>query len=172
MPEIFKTLRYVIYHMRRFVFTSLVKLKCKTYITPLYVNRRSNVTRNTILAKNVNFNGMNIKGSGVVKIGNNFHSGEGCLLITQNHDYDNGEFIPYGTKDIIKDVTIEDNVWIGDRVIILGGVTIGEGAIIQAGSVVVNDIPKFSIAGGHPASVFSSRNVSHYEDLKSKNRYL
>lgn len=166
MSKILKILKYVIYHARRFVFTNLVKLKCKSYTPPLYVNRRSNVTRNTILAKNVNFNGMSIKGSGAVKIGSNFHSGEDCLLITQNHDYDNGEFIPYGTKNIIKDVTIENNVWLGDRVIVLGGVTIGEGAIIQAGSVVVNDIPKYAIAGGHPAKVFSSRDSEHYKKLK------
>lgn len=37
-----------------------------------------------------------------------------------------------------------------------GGVTIGEGAIIQAGSVVVSDIPKYAIAGGSPAKVFKA----------------
>ena len=46
--------------------------------------------------------------------------------------------------------------------------TIGEGAIIQAGSVVVNDIDKFAIAGGHPAKVFASRDVEHYLKLKSE----
>jgi acetyltransferase-like isoleucine patch superfamily enzyme len=67
---------------------------------------------------------------------------------------------------IYKDITIEDQVWLGSRVIVLGGVTIGEGAIIQAGSVVVKDIPKYAIAGGHPCKVFSQRDIEHYEKLK------
>ena len=172
MKKILQGIKYIIYHVRRSIYTSLVKLKCKNYISPLHVNYRSKVTRNTVLLKNVNFNGMYIKGNGIVKIGNNFHSGEECLIITQNHDYNHGEHIPYGTKDIYKDVLIKDNVWIGDRVIILGGVTIEEGAIIQAGSVVVKDIPKYAIAGGHPATVFGSRDIEHYENLKAKRRFL
>lgn len=48
----------------------------------------------------------------------------------------------------------------------LGGVSIGEGAIIQAGSVVCKDIPAFAIAGGHPAIPFKYRNQKHYETLK------
>ena len=58
-----------------------------------------------------------------------------------------------------------------DRVIVLGGVTIGEGAIIQAGSVVVNDIPKYAIAGGHPAKVFAARDIAHYEELKALGKF-
>ena len=65
-------------------------------------------------------------------------------------------------------MVIEDNVWIGNRVIILPGVTIKEGAIIQAGSVVVGDIEKCGIAGGHPAKVFKYRDIEHYEKLKSE----
>jgi len=66
---------------------------------------------------------------------------------------------------------IEDNVWLGHRVIILGGVTIGEGAIIQAGSVVVKDIPKYAIAGGHPAKVFKYRDIKHYNRLKKEKKF-
>jgi acetyltransferase-like isoleucine patch superfamily enzyme len=88
-------------------------------------------------------------------------------MITQNHKYDGGDAIPYDTKEyVLKDIVIENNVWLGDRVIVLGGLTIGEGAIIQAGSVVVSSIPKCAIAGGHPARVFSSRNLDHYERCK------
>lgn len=114
---------------------------------------------------------MKIGGCGNVVIGDNFHSGSECLIITSNHNYE-GEAIPYDNTNICKDVFIEDNVWLGSRVIILGGVTIGEGAIIQAGSVVVKDIPKYAIAGGHPAKVFSYRNIEHYENLKSLVKYV
>ena len=105
-----------------------------------------------------------------VVIGDNFHSGSECLIITSNHNYE-GEAIPYDDTNICKDVCIEDNVWLGSRVIILGGVTIGEGAIIQAESVVVKSIPKYAIAGGHPAKVFAERNIEHYEKLKLLGKY-
>lgn len=59
----------------------------------------------------------------------------------------------------------------GNRVIVLGGVRIGEGAIVQAGSCVVSDLPKCSIAGGHPAKVFKYRDVEHYETLKAEERF-
>jgi chloramphenicol O-acetyltransferase type B len=146
--------------------------KVKSYKEPLKVNGYSFVNSNTILGKNCNFNGMKIKGNGKVVIGNNFHSGQECLMVTSYHKYDEGDAIPYDTKkDIDKNIIIEDNVWLGDRVIILGGVEIGEGAIIQAGSVVVKDIPKYAIAGGHPAKVFKNRNINHYEKLKSEGKF-
>lgn len=50
-------------------------------------------------------------------------------------------------------VTIGNNVWIGDSVIVCKGVRIGENSIIGAGSVVVKDIPDNAVAGGNPASV-------------------
>lgn len=50
-------------------------------------------------------------------------------------------------------ITIEDNVWIGDRAIILGGVTIGKGAIIAANTVVTKDVPAGAIVVGNPARV-------------------
>lgn len=54
-------------------------------------------------------------------------------------------------------VIIEDDVWIGARVIILPGRRIGKGAIIGAGAVVTKDIEPFSIVGGNPAEVIGSR---------------
>ena len=66
---------------------------------------------------------------------------------------------------------IHNNVWVGDRVIILGKVTIGEGAIIQAGAVVVKDVPAFAIVGGSPAQVFKTRNIEHYNELKDKKMF-
>ncbi|WP_128080570.1 acyltransferase [Salinivibrio socompensis] len=111
---------------------------------------------------------MKISGGGEVSIGNNFHSGPECLMISQNHNFDGGTKIPYDDSYIYKNIVIEDQVWLGSRVIVLGGVTIGEGAIIQAGSVVVNDIPKYAIAGGHPCKVFAYRDIEHYEELKSR----
>ena len=155
----------------KFLYALLIKIQCKEYQLPLKVHAKSKVNRWTTLGKNVSFNGMKINGRGRVIIGNNFHSGKDCMMITQIHNYDNGNAIPYDNTVILKNIVIHNNVWLGDKVIILGGVTIGEGAIIQAGSVVVSDIPKYAIAGGHPAKVFSERNIEHYERLKQENKF-
>ena len=155
-----------------FFYKCFVKYRAKSVGENLHVNHLSIVSKNTILGNNVNFNGMRISGAGNVKIGDNFHSGRDCLMISQNHNYDKGKFIPYDKTYIPKNITIEDNVWIGDRVIILGGAVIKEGAIIQAGSVVVGTIPQCSIAGGHPAKVFKMRDVEHYLELKEKKKFM
>lgn len=158
--------------MYRGFWTALVKKKCKCCGKDLRVNRRSKVTKKTQLGDNVNFYGMSISGNANIMIGNNFHAGPECMMISSFHNYDEGEAIPYDRTYIDKDIIIEDNVWLGARVIVLGGVTIGEGAIIQAGSVVVNDIPKYGIAGGHPAKVFKTRDKKHYEELKTMQKFM
>ncbi|RME45140.1 MAG: hypothetical protein D6796_10925 [Caldilineae bacterium] len=52
-----------------------------------------------------------------------------------------------------KPIRVEDYVWIGSGAIVLGGVTIGEGAVVGAGAVVTKDVPPFSVAAGVPARV-------------------
>jgi acetyltransferase-like isoleucine patch superfamily enzyme len=63
----------------------------------------------------------------------------------------------YGKKDWghveIKPVTIRDKVWIGLNAIILKGVTIGEGSVVAAGSVVTHDVPPYVVVAGNPARV-------------------
>lgn len=54
-------------------------------------------------------------------------------------------------KEDVKDLVIEDNVWIGHGCHILKGVTIGEGAVIAAGSTVASDVPPGALAMGVPA---------------------
>jgi acetyltransferase-like isoleucine patch superfamily enzyme len=53
-----------------------------------------------------------------------------------------------------KPILIKDHAWIGMNCIILKGVTIGEGVIVAAGSVVTKDVPDWSMVGGNPAKVF------------------
>lgn len=54
-------------------------------------------------------------------------------------------------------VTIGNDVWIGQRAMIMPGVTIGDGCIIAAGAVVTKDVPPYSIVGRVPASILKSR---------------
>ena len=52
-----------------------------------------------------------------------------------------------------KPITIKDNCWLASNVVVCGGVTIGEGCVIGAGSVVTKDIPPYSLAAGNPCRV-------------------
>lgn len=54
-------------------------------------------------------------------------------------------------------VTIGDDAWIGTRVIILPGVSVGKGAIIGAGAVVTKDVPEYAVVAGVPAKVIKYR---------------
>lgn len=136
------------------------------------VNGPSRLSPNSRLGDNVKFNGMEVRGDGYLEIGDNFRSAPGCVIVTRNHDYDGGDAIPYDDTYVRDEVIIGDNVWFGVNVIVVPGVEIGEGAIIQAGSVVTEYIPKGAIAGGHPAEVFSYRDMEHYENLKQEGKFV
>ncbi|MBI3765923.1 MAG: hypothetical protein HY277_05405 [Ignavibacteriales bacterium] len=69
-----------------------------------------------------------------------------------------------GEEFASKSVTIEDNVWIGCRSILLKGIRVGTGAVVAAGAVVTKNVPPHTVVGGVPARVL-------YE-LKSTNREI
>ena len=112
------------------------------------------------------------KGTGNVEIDDFVHTGCDLLILTSNHNYKSATKLPYDDTIENKNVYIGKAVWIGDRVTILGGVNIGEGAIIQAGSVVINDVPKLGIAGGNPAKTFKYRDQHHFFQLAEKKHFL
>jgi len=123
------------------------------------------------LGSNVNFNpNATFLGKAPIYIGNYFHCGMNMTLITSNHNYE-GEQIPYDSTHIAKEIVIKDFVWIGHQVIVLPGVTIGEGAIIGAGSVVSKDIPPLAIAAGNPIRIIKYRDNNHFNKLKSEQKF-
>lgn len=84
-------------------------------------------------------------------IGNNVMLGPRVSFYTPGHPIDatvRNSQLEFGEAIIVK-----DNVWIGGSVSIVGGVTIGENAIVAAGAVVSKDVPANSIVGGNPAKV-------------------
>lgn len=87
-----------------------------------------------------------------ISIGNNVVISEGVTI----RDSDNHEILD---SDHIKTKKIEigNNVWIGINVTILKGVKIGDGSVVAAGSVVVNDVPEMSLVGGVPAKVIKTQ---------------
>lgn len=139
----------------------------------LWCGGKTVLTNNTFLGDYCCFDGCIIQGDkGKVTIGSHFHSGIELLIITQNHNYDHGQHIPYSPDDYIgKDIEIGNFVWVGSRVTILPGTKIGDGAIIQAGSVVHGEIPPLAIVGGNPAKVFKYRDKVHFEKLKNEKKF-
>lgn len=83
-----------------------------------------------------------------IKIGNHVHISYGTVITTGTLKLDKNykERIHFS-----KQIVIEDGVWIGSRSTILPGVTIGEGSIVAAGSVVTKDVPKYTVVAGIPA---------------------
>ena len=156
--------------LRNRIYGQQVLKRAKSIGKEFMCNNFSRVTKNTVIKDFCGFNGMTILGKGNVEIGNYFHSGTDCTIMTTNHNYES-TLLPYDSTSVDKDVKIGDCVWFGSKVTILPGTTIEDGAIIQAGSVVHGHIPYCAIAGGNPAKVFKYRDVEHYEELKSKNLY-
>jgi acetyltransferase-like isoleucine patch superfamily enzyme len=93
--------------------------------------------------------GTDIAATGAITIGAD------CLIGTHVSILDN-DFHEVTQRDKVPEprpVVIGDHVWIGNRAIIMPGVTIGEGAVVGAGSVVVRDVPARSVAVGNPARI-------------------
>lgn len=97
-------------------------------------------------------------GRSPIILGNYISIAPRVMIIGGNHNFSRTD-IPTMLQGEGKQgpVIIKDNVWIGAGTIILSGVTIGEGCIIGAGSVVTKSIPAYSIAAGNPAKVIKSR---------------
>jgi acetyltransferase-like isoleucine patch superfamily enzyme len=78
-------------------------------------------------------------------------------LIASSHHFERTD-IPVWEQGLYgKGITIEDDVLIGTGARVLDGVTVGKGAIIGAGSVVVNDVPSYTIVAGNPARIIKKR---------------
>jgi maltose O-acetyltransferase len=95
--------------------------------------------------------GCSLSASKLVKIGADCQIGTHCILM--DNDFHRLEPDRRNERPESKPIVLEDNVWLGGRVIVLSGVTIGEGSAIGAGSVVTRDIPPKVVAAGVPARV-------------------
>lgn len=90
--------------------------------------------------------------------------GNNCSFLCSDHDFTN-PLMPYALSGATdqKEIRIGANCWLGHNVSIVGHVTIGHGSVIGANSVVLNNIPPFSIAVGNPAKV-----IKRYSFTRSK----
>jgi acetyltransferase-like isoleucine patch superfamily enzyme len=90
---------------------------------------------------------------GGIDIGDDVMIGPNVSIITSGHPLEPALRRAFVTA---KPIVIERNVWIAAGVTIIGGVTIGENAVVAAGSVVTRDVPPNTLAGGNPARVIRS----------------
>jgi acetyltransferase-like isoleucine patch superfamily enzyme len=111
-----------------------------------------------------------------VSIGDDTLIGPGFTLMTGDHVFDRpGISYREITEGFNLPVVIGRNVWIGARVIVLKGVTIGDAAIVAAGALVTHDVPAFSVVMGVPARVARWRfvgadRVRHEEFIEARLR--
>ncbi len=94
--------------------------------------------------------------------------GEGCILAPNvylssgNHIFDHQPHLPIALQEAIgpeqnRPIDIGDDCWIGVNAVIMGGVKIGNGAIVGAGAVVTRNVPPYAIVAGVPARLIGSR---------------
>lgn len=90
-----------------------------------------------------------------IEIGKNVNLSTGVWIWTAQHDYNSPTF---ATEGKCGKVIIGDRAWIGSRVIVLPGVTIGEGAVVASGAIVTKDVEPYALVGGIPAKKIGERN--------------
>ena len=99
-----------------------------------------------------------------VTIGKNVLIASNVLITSESHGINPELPEKYIDQELIAtSITINDNVWIGEKSIILPGVTIGKGSVVGAGSVVTKNVPAYSIAVGNPAKVIKVYDFAQHE---------
>jgi acetyltransferase-like isoleucine patch superfamily enzyme len=106
------------------------------------------VGRNVFVNQNCTFYDL-----GGLDIADEVMIGPNVSLITSGHP-----LAPSRRRDFVtaRPIVIERNVWIAAGAIVIGGVTVGENAVVAAGSVVTRDVPANSLVGGNPARIIRS----------------
>ena len=96
--------------------------------------------------------------SGELTVGTDVMMGPECIIFARDHEFSDVN-IPMRLQGYREKgpCVIGDDVWIGRRVMIMPGVTIGNGVVIAAGAVVTKDVPDFAVVGGVPAKVIKYR---------------
>ncbi len=143
---------------RSAILADLLRLGEGSYLQgPIQFDYGTNISMGTRCYANFNFT---VLDTCPVTIGDNVFFGPNCTLATPMHPFlpeernlrahEDGTLydLEYG-----KPITIGSNCWFGANVVVCGGMHIGEGCVIGAGSVVTRDIPPHSLAAGNPCRV-------------------
>ena len=123
----------------------------KTYIrypSRVRIGSRTTINRGCLFLASHHFRNVEIS------IGNHVAVAPEVCFLAAGHDY-----TQLGLPDTAASIVVGNDVWIGARSIILQGVTIGQGAIVAAGSVVTKDVPPYTVVAGVPAAAIKRRKV-------------
>ncbi len=105
-----------------------------------------------------------ISGYGGVEIGDDVRIGHRTSILTSDHIWTSRD-VPIHRQGLeAAKVTIGSDVFVGCNATILKGVTIGDGAVVAAGSVVTRDVPEYAIVAGVPAKQIGARGESSPAD--------
>ena len=110
--------------------------------------------------------GANFDAAGGITVGNGAIFAPDVTIYTRTHNFRHSlKAIPFDDIMWTAPVTIGRYSWIGAKVIILPGVTVGEGAVIGAGSVVTREVPPCTIYAGNPAKQVGTRDADVFARL-------
>ena len=131
------------------------------YLTAWKDNQK---TPNLTIGSHCNFGAMNhITCANCITIGDNLLTGKWVTI--SDNDHGSTELLILKQRPLDRiiiskgPIVIGNNVWIGDKATILSNVSIGDGVVIAANSVVTKDIPAYSVVAGNPARVIKSYNL-------------
>lgn len=136
------------------------------WLRRLFLGTRMTLGKNVMIDEGVRFDrpenvqvgsnafigrGSFVHGGGGVSIGNDVLIGPGVKIWTTDHRFDSRALPMRQQGHDFGPVSIGDDVWLGANAVVLKDVTIGEGAVVAAGSVVTKDVPPYAVVAGVPA---------------------
>lgn len=95
---------------------------------------------------------------GPIKVGSDVMFAQNVVLSGLNHSYEDISLPPSQQKVSTNPIVIEDEVWVGANAMITAGVTVGKHSVIAGGSVVVKDVPPYSVVVGNPGKILKQYN--------------
>jgi len=175
----FQNLKIFVWALFYFLYNNIIT-KIPFYFVRIFFLKyvlRIKIGKNTSIAMHCFFTGGNIEigdncvinrncyfdGRFKIIIHNNVSISPECYLMTFSHHVNDTNFGTFGEK-----IELENFVWLGARSIIMPGITLNEGVVVGAGSVVTKSFKRFSIIGGVPAKFISKRQ----ENLQYKLNYF
>lgn len=131
----------------------------------------ANACGDVILGKKVLI-GCGSKITGPITFGDNILLAQNVVMSALNHDYSDPSKPIVEQGYSVKEIIVEDGVWMGAGVIVTPGVRIGRNAVVGAGSVVTRDVPAYSIVVGNPARIVKYFDFTTHEWVKTSKKIL
>jgi galactoside O-acetyltransferase len=110
---------------------------------------------------------INACSGGTIRIGHDVLIGPNVVLRASDHKFDDLTRPIRMQKHTSGTIVIEDDVWLGANVTVVGGVRIGRGSVVAAGAVVAADVEPYSIVGGVPARLIRRRDQAQNRPIES-----